>query len=199
MTYGIEQNHLPIWQAARPFLDVRDNDVHTLYAYGFTQSLMQKKPTANKDVIGPAILLHDIGWKKIPQEKILQSFGPNKKYPELERQHEVEGANLATEILNNLNVSSQDSKDIIDIIDGHDTRKTALNINDEIVKDADKLWRISPHGIVTISDWFEQSHQDTIDMLPDHIFPFLFTEEARAIARGLFSMAIMTLEKNKRL
>ena len=32
-------------------------------------------------------------------------------------------------------------EEVVAIIDGHDSRRHALSRNDELVKDADKLWR----------------------------------------------------------
>ena len=43
---------------------------------------------------------------------------------------------------------------MIEIIDGHDTRKHALSLEDALMKDADKLWRFSRHGVATIGGWF---------------------------------------------
>ena len=47
----------------------------------------------------PAVLLHDVGWKMFPEEKLAYAVGPNAKYPELQREHEIEGARIAREIL----------------------------------------------------------------------------------------------------
>ena len=43
---------------------------------------------------------------------------------------------------------------ILGIIDGHDSRREATSIEDAIVKDADKVWRLTPRGIDTVMDWF---------------------------------------------
>ena len=61
----LRDQDLPLWRAARPYLDVRNNDEHTLVAYGLAKCLLALTPTADADIVLPAILLHDVGWKKI--------------------------------------------------------------------------------------------------------------------------------------
>ena len=68
----IREKDIAIWNAAKPFLDVRMNDEHTLHSYVIGQQLANIEPNADPDIILPAIILHDTGWKKIPQDKILQ-------------------------------------------------------------------------------------------------------------------------------
>jgi hypothetical protein len=84
-----------LWAQAQPYLQTRSNDRHTLYAYQFARQLVSIYPTANPDVVLPAILLHDVGWSTVPDDKVLVSFGPHMRYPELRRQHEIEGACMA--------------------------------------------------------------------------------------------------------
>ena len=46
-----------LWAEAKPYLDVRNNDEHTLVAYGVAKALLAQLPEANPDVVLPAILL----------------------------------------------------------------------------------------------------------------------------------------------
>ena len=80
-----------LWQSAKPYLNVRSNDVHTLVAMTFAKQLLDYYPDAEAKIVLPAILLHDTGWSKVPQDKLLLAFGPGAKYPEIQRLHEVEG------------------------------------------------------------------------------------------------------------
>ena len=91
----------------------------------------------------PAILLHDVGWKMFPPERLAHAVGPNARYPELQRQHEIEGARIARAELKRLALRRIDIDRVIAIIDGHDTRKDALSLEDALMKDADKLWRFT--------------------------------------------------------
>ncbi|MBC7737687.1 MAG: phosphohydrolase, partial [Candidatus Saccharibacteria bacterium] len=56
---------LTLWQAAKPWLDVRSNDEHTLISHALAKALLTLIPEACEAVVLPAILLHDTGWKKM--------------------------------------------------------------------------------------------------------------------------------------
>ena len=94
----IDDKHLAIWKQALPYLHTRSNDKHTLYCYLYAKQLLEHHPEANQGLVLVSILLHDIGWSTVPEDKQLLSFGPNQKYPELQIQHEKEGARLAKDI-----------------------------------------------------------------------------------------------------
>jgi hypothetical protein len=49
--------------------------------------------------------------------------------------------------LDQIHYPEQMCKEIVTIIEGHDSRKSSLSLNDAIVKDADKLWRYSQTGM----------------------------------------------------
>lgn len=188
----IRTKDIAIWEAAKPFLDVRNNDEHTLYSYTIGQQLLNFDTDANPDIVLPAIILHDTGWKMIPKDKVLQAFGPNRKYPELQRQHELESVQIATKVLNELgNFTEDEIKQINDIIDGHDTRKEALSINDSIMKDSDKLWRYTPHGIQTIARWFNIDNLAVLDILENFVLPDVIRNESKLIANNFLNVAKM--------
>ena len=98
MTAFLREADLPIWLAARPWLDVRSNDEHTLISYRLGQALLRVYPDVDPSVVLPAILMHDVGWKKFPPEQLAHAVGPNPKYPELQRAHEIEGVKIAGEV-----------------------------------------------------------------------------------------------------
>jgi len=41
--------------------------------------LLAHYPEADEEIVLPAILLHDVGWKMVPEEKELNAFGPKPK------------------------------------------------------------------------------------------------------------------------
>ena len=65
----------------------------------------------DEDVVIPAIILHDTGWKRVPADLHLKAFGPNTSRPELNRLHEVEGVKIAEEILQQVNYDSTKTKE----------------------------------------------------------------------------------------
>jgi hypothetical protein len=179
----LREKDIPIWQAAKPYLDVRSNDVHTLYSYALLQQLLAFTLEGEADIVLPAILLHDTGWKMIPADKILHAFGPNNKYPELTRQHELEGVMIAKNILFNLGYPSVKIEKIIAIIDGHDTTKVARSVNDALMKESDKLWRYTPHGVETIQGWFNISPLEVLDILEGFVLPTFLTDNGLMMAK----------------
>lgn len=179
----------PIWDAALPYLNVRSNDEHTLHSYVLLQQLLAFEPAGDPNIVLPAILLHDIGWKMVPEDKILESFGPKMKYPELRRLHEVEGAEIAKRILMQLGYPTKQIEQITAIIDGHDTTSFARSTNDALVKEADKLWRYTTHGIQTIQNWFQISIEEVLNILEYFVMPTMLTEKGRIAAQLMLENA----------
>lgn len=189
---------LALWQAAKPWLDVRSNDVHTLIAWRLAGTLLTLRPGADEAVVLPAIILHDTGWKKMPQEKLVRAVGPKPEFPELQRDHEVAGVEIGREILGRLGLGLLDDA-ILAIIDGHDTTKEARTPEDAIVKDADKLWRFTPHGVATIGGWFQTPAPETLAMLEDFVLPSFLTPEARIMAQGFLAEGRASAEREERM
>jgi hypothetical protein len=182
-----------VWELAAPLLKVRDNDAHTLYAFGLARALLDAHPEADAAVVLPAIMLHDIGWSQVPPAEVLQAIAPGSGRPDLVLLHEKEGARLAAGILADAGYDAGKVPAILAIIDGHDSRREALSIEDAIVKDADKTWRLSPHGIDTVMDWFGLERGLALRLCSQRVHGHLFTEEARAMARALSAMESVTL------
>lgn len=188
----LTERDAPIWQAARPWLDVRSNDEHTLIAYRLGVALLRSHPEAEARLVLPAILLHDVGWKMFPEEQLARAVGPAAKYPELQRAHEIESVRIARGELERLAIPDIDIDRIVAIIDGHDTRSQALSLEDALMKDADKLWRFTPHGVACICDWFETPPKDTVAMLESYVLPQLVTETGRIMAHALLAVGVAT-------
>jgi hypothetical protein len=183
-----------IYEMAKPYLNTRYNDVHIDLSYDFTKRLLQYYPQADEAIALPAILLHDVGWKMVPEEEQPGAFGPEVKNHEAQRFHEIEGVRIAGEILNELKYPEDKIHEILDIIDGHDTRMEALSLNDKLVKDADKLWRFTPIGVDIDHARFGIERIPYMIYLEDRIKDWFFTpaaeemaSEALAIARSEFT------------
>ena len=137
----------------------------------------------------PAIILHDTGWSQVPDPDVLDAIAPGGGRPDLVIRHEKEGARIAAEVLAAVGHDAGRTERIIDIIDGHDSRPDALSLDDALMKDADKLWRLTPHGVDTVMDWFgldrEQAHRLIASRVHDH----LLTDAGRVMARVLGAVA----------
>ncbi len=171
-----------IHSLAKPYLDTRSNDIHTNISINFAFKLL-KEEGGDENIVIPGILLHDVGWKTVPEELQLTAFGPRATSVELNRKHELEGRNIAKEILETVKYDKHKIEEILEIIDGHDSRLKPLSLNDEIVKDADKLWRYSKEGFYIDRDRFGQTFQEGIDMISSHIEEWFFTDTAKEFAR----------------
>ena len=181
---------IPIWLAAKPWLDVRSNDEHTLISYRLALALLRMHPEVDGRIVLRAILLHDVGWKMFPEELLAKAVGPKPKYPELQRAHEIESVRIARAELKRLGFPHAEIDPVIAIIDGHDTRPNALSPEDALMKDADKIWRFTAHGIDRLSTWFETPPKETVAMLESFVLPKLLTETGRTMARALLADGI---------
>ena len=172
-----------IHEKAKPYLDTRNNEVHISLSYAFAKRLLASYPEAESAIILPAILLHDVGWKMVPEEDQLKAFGPNARDKELQRVHESEGARIAGEILESLGYGRKETLEIVAIIEGHDSRLEALSLNDALVKDADKLWRFTPEGAEIDHLRFGMERSRHLEALSGFLEKWFFTAEAKQMAR----------------
>ncbi|MBN2125762.1 MAG: HD domain-containing protein [Deltaproteobacteria bacterium] len=136
----------------------------------------------DEDIVIPAIILHDVGWKTVPEAQQAMAYGPKATRPELNRQHEVNGVKIAGDILAGVDYALEKTEEILEIISGHDSRKTALSLNDRIVKDADKLWRFTREGFRIDNRRFQFTPTQSLARLYGNLDDWLFTDVARGIA-----------------
>jgi hypothetical protein len=170
-------------------MDTRQNDVHVSLSCDFARRLLALYPGADEAIVLPAIVLHDVGWKMVPEERQLSAFGPKIKDKKTQRIHETEGVKIAEEILASLNYDKEKILEILSIIDGHDTRLEALSLNDQLVKDADKLWRFTPVGVDIDHNRFGIPRDNYMTWLDTVIEDWLFTPEAREMALAALAEA----------
>jgi HD superfamily phosphodiesterase len=183
----IKPIHQKIFEKAKPFLRTRKNLIHTRIALRYALRLLQSEK-GDEDVVIPAILLHDVGWKMVPENLQLTAFGPNKSNPKLTRVHEVEGAKIASGILKDLQYPTEKIKEICRIVLGHDTRKRPISRSDRIVKDSDKLWRYSRKAIAVDSGRFRVRRRAYLISLEGIIGQWFLTATAKEIAKKEISL-----------
>ena len=169
-----------IFRLAKPYLTVRDNEVHTRAAIAFASRLLETEK-ADRSIVIPAIILHDVGYNTVPQELMSRAYGPRKERDVI-RIHEQEGAKIAAAILNDVGYDTSKTAEILEIIDGHDTRPVALSINDQVVRDADKLTRYARD----LRSWppaFRLTAHEVAARLERYVDQWLFLARSREIAR----------------
>ena len=169
-----------IYALAKPYLNTRQNDIHVEGSYHFARRLLEDEP-GDPEVVIPAIICHDLGWIKLPEHLQLKAFGPNFD-PDLRRIHEVEGVKLARDILLQVHYDPIKTAEILDIIDGHDSRLHAVSDSDKIVKDADKLFRCTPTGLAIDMERFQMERDVYLKWISARIDTWFFTETGRQLA-----------------
>ncbi len=188
---ALTERDAAIWELAKDYLKTRDNDAHCLYAYGIANALLSQIPEADEHIVLPAILIHDIGWSTVDERENLEAIAPDRdgSRNHLVIQHEKEGARIAREILLAVGLPAADIDEICAIIDGHDTRLQPISVNDACVKDADKIWRVTPHGRRVVNDWFGLTDDESLRLCAYRAYNELFTDAGRAMSRVLVSLA----------
>jgi HD superfamily phosphodiesterase len=167
---------------ALPHLQTRHNEVHTRISREFAERLLAAEG-GDPGVVIPAILLHDIGWSRVPEEQQLSAFGPSPKNPELTQVHEREGARMAGEILASLDCDEERIGEIVAIIEGHDTRPGSRSLHESIVRDADKLFRLSAQGFAIDCERFALDPPAHLGWLEERVESWFHTATARRLAR----------------
>ena len=122
------------------------------------------------------------GDRALGVPEIAEAFGPKAVNPELNRTHEIEGVCIAGQILKQVQYDKTKTEQILEIIEGHDSRSEALSLNDMIVKDADKLWRYTKSGLDIDVARFDETVGEGLARLRSNISNWFFTRTAREIA-----------------
>ncbi len=100
---------------------------------------------------------------------------------------------MARDILEKVGYDQGKMDEILAIIEGHDSRLEAISRNDQIVKDADKLWRFSTRGFEIDAGRFGVERDKYRNWLGECIEEWFFTPTAKLIARE----ALQVLEHQK--
>ncbi|VFA90642.1 Predicted HD superfamily hydrolase [Nocardia farcinica] len=173
----------PIWKAVVAETRARSNDIHLPISLAYAERLCNAFPTADRQLVRVAIQLHDTGWGRVDEERILsEGFSGEWRKAEIRFEHERQGCVIAREVLPPLGYSDEFVDQVCAIIDGHDTRLEAYSLEDALVRDADRLWRFDHAGIALASGWFGMDPAHYTDRLEAQIIPELLTAPAIAMA-----------------
>jgi len=178
--------HLQVYKAAEKYMRVRKNDVHIPLSYKYALKLIEKYPNADADLAAISIILHDIGWYSIDEDDIFKKGFQSENFMQSDVRylHESEGVRLSAELLKDLGYSEGFIQKVAAIIDGHDTRNFSKSLEDEIVRDADKLWRFTVTGVSVACDWFKQTPSRYCNRLETDIIPQLHLPESVEMAKA---------------
>ncbi len=136
-------------------LSVRTTDVHTAVCLGMIDQYLSKFPEANRQVVGLALILHDVGWSNLTEQEIALSLGVSGLQltnqavaPKLK--HAVLGQKISKEILDtykfNKPLNENEMQLILQAIRYHDEPWEIKNEDNEIpievklLVDLDHIW-----------------------------------------------------------
>ncbi len=167
----------PIWRAVVTETRTRSNDVHLPISLAYAERLCDAHPEADRLLVRIAIQLHDIGWGRVDEDRIIsEGFSGDWRKAAIRFEHEKQGCIVAREVLPALGYDDGFVDDVCAIIDGHDTRAEAYSLEDALVRDADRLWRFDHAGIALASGWFAMDPANYCDRLAAEIVPELKTQ-----------------------
>jgi hypothetical protein len=173
----------PIWSSIVPETRTRSNDIHLPMSLAYAERLVEAHPDADALLVRVSILLHDAGWGRVDETRILaEGFTGDWRKAAIRYEHEKQGCEIAREVLPPLGYTGVFVEEVCAIIDGHDTRKEAYTLEDALVRDADRLWRFDHAGIALASGWFKMDPATYCRRLRAEIVPELLTEAGIAMA-----------------
>lgn len=173
-----------LWRAVIPELRARMNDVHIPICMAYAERLCAAYPEADDEVVRVAILLHDTGWARVDQDRILsEAFSEGGMQSAIRYQHELESCTIAREVLPRGGYGQAFIEEVTGIVEGHDTRAEPRSLEDALVKDADRLWRFDRVGTAIGAMWFGIAPSEYVDRLQDEL-PLLNTEAGLMMGRA---------------
>jgi hypothetical protein len=172
-----------IWRAVVTETRTRGNDIHLPMSLAYAERLCAAHPEANSLLVRVSIQLHDTGWGRVEEDRIIsEGFSGDWRKAAIRFEHERQGCVIAREVLPPLGYDEHFVEAVCAIIDGHDTRQEAYSLEDALVRDADRLWRFDHAGIALASGWFRMDPAVYSDRLEAEIIPELITSAALEIA-----------------
>jgi len=180
----------PVWRAIVTESRTRSNDIHLPISVAYAERLCDAYPEADALLVRVTTLLHDTGWARVDETKIIsEGFGGDWRKADIRFEHERHGCDIAREVLPPLGYDEAFVERVTAIIDGHDTRQVSHSLEDSLVRDADRLWRFTATGIALASGWFGLSPAEYARRLRSEIIPELLTDAAVQMAEAELARA----------
>ncbi len=176
-----------IRQLALPYQDKRNDTGHHAVTLAYAQKLL-KLEGGDEDIVIPAMILHDIGWSQVLPKHWQAVFrGKVKKEQAFSViiKHQNESVRLAADLLNRIGYPPDKTREILEIILQHDTRRGFISKNEGLVRDSDKLWRFCKIGFAADIKRSGTAAKKECNRLGKALKnpKFLFSQSARKIAR----------------
>ncbi len=187
----MEFEHL--WQVCKKYLvNGRPIDlVHTRISTDFAWRLLKEGVKGDKEIVIPAIMLHDIGYSQIDDKDVYKKTTfPDKVNAQydirIKELHLTEGAKLAERILRELNYPEHLITPIREIVRTHEdlqgNKPDQTNMNRVIVSDADKLSRYTAYNLTSGMALFGREKREIFEFMFRNIDRWLCLEISKQIA-----------------
>jgi CRISPR/Cas system-associated endonuclease Cas3-HD len=173
-----------LFQIAEPYLTARGDVTHSRVSHSYALILMQHEG-GDKKIVEPAIILHDVGWSTLDPQQIEAAYGVRAEGDEAERlnrKHELEGASIARQVLQDLDYDQGLIDNISLIIQRHDSGSQVDCLEEGLVKDADKLWRFSETGFWKEIERQGLGHGELHQYLSERYQGWFYTPSALSLA-----------------
>jgi hypothetical protein len=197
---NIPNDFLGLFKTILPDLHVRSTDVHTAVSLSYMDDLLKEFEDMNidREVVGIALTLHDIGWGKMTPTEIAASLGVSGLKLNIDsvgpkEKHAVIGEKMAGEILEKYypNISSSKKELILKSILYHDRPEEVLGLGKDLpleiklLVDLDHLWSFN-----YLDFWLDTIRKgvnplDYVNNLRADIEDYFTTDNGRRIARRL--------------
>lgn len=188
-----------LFEMAEPYLATRGDLLHTQVAHEYALLLMEKEG-GDRRIVEPAIILHDVGWSRLDPEQIKGAYGvraAGEKAARLNRIHELEGAAIARELLDRVAYDPLLLDQIALIIERHDSGKAPESLEEELVKDADRLWRFSKIGYYKEMERQNTTSQERYEFLVTRMDNWFFTRTGEELAEKELRARTLEMENVK--
>ena len=156
----IRHAYQKIYEFAIPFLQTRQNEIHTYIVYQYALLLLEDEPGIREIVI-PAAILHDVGWSSINFDDFKHASPERKRKTMSLSLHMKQGAVLAQEILKDLGYDPRKTNTIISIIAIHDEPDKVFAMEDSsatLMVEADRMDRYGPESIQRFRTMFGKDY-----------------------------------------
>jgi HD superfamily phosphodiesterase len=186
-----------LFEMAEPYLATRNDLLHTQVAHEYALLLMEKEG-GDRRIVEPAIILHDVGWSRLDPEEIKVAYGvraAGEKAARINRIHELEGAAIARGLLDSVAYDPLLVDQIALVIERHDSGKAPESLEEEVVKDADRLWRFSKIGYYKEMERQDTTSQERYEFLVERMDNWFFTRTAEELAKKELGERSSEMEK----
>jgi len=158
---------LAVWEnrlkeKARPYLQKGrpDDWDHTLRAVEYGKVLLREEK-GDPEVVLSALVLHDIGWSRVDFNDFVKASPEKKKETRSLKEHMVQGAVLAREILEGVDFPKGKKELVLKIIAVHDLPEVIHSLPDPeavLVMEADRLDRFGEESLKRYRKMFGEDY-----------------------------------------